>query len=321
MRCPFLREAQVKFCGASAFRKMIVRLPEQPGSQESLRHERCSSADYIHCPSVKEHLEEHPSTGHCPFLTESLVQYCTAASVTKYIPYTESLLSQCGTDSHRYCDLYLALAHPENTAPSEGQAGQSTAGEESISEIRVPTSLWYAPNHMWLDITEEGTLHIGIDEFLAKTLGSIDTISFVTAKGIQRPTVAFTVRGVDMQLVFPNPICVLRANTYLRTNPKKLLTNPYSYGWLYEGEILKSSEVNSVCTHLITGKQAVEWMKHEVERMSAFAHERVAQADSNGAVLMADGGGFYSGIAQHISRDEILQMSNEFFSPFADWRK
>jgi glycine cleavage system H lipoate-binding protein len=315
MRCPFLREAQVKFCSASAFRKMIVRLPEQP------ENERCSSPDYVHCPAVKQHLEEHPNAVRCPFLTESLVQYCTAASVTKYIPYTESLLSQCGTDSHKYCDLFLALANPENTIPAVGQNQQPSVGEEIVSEIRVPVSLWYAPNHMWLDVTEEGMLHVGIDAFLAKTLGSIETITFVTVKGIQRPTVAFTVRGVDLQLVFPNQICVLRANTYLRTNPGKLLADPYGYGWLYEGEILKSSERSSVCHQLISGNEAIEWMKHEVERMSAFAHALTARSDVNGAVLMADGGGFCAGLAQHINRDELLQMSNEFFSPFADWRK
>ena len=107
MRCPFLREAQVKFCRASAYRKMIVRLAEQP------EHERCSSREYVNCPAAKQHMEDRPSIDHCPFLHESLVQYCTAAAVTKYIPYTESVLSQCGTESHKYCELYLGLAQPQ----------------------------------------------------------------------------------------------------------------------------------------------------------------------------------------------------------------
>ncbi|MFZ4621995.1 MAG: hypothetical protein ACOYNS_15645, partial [Bacteroidota bacterium] len=117
MRCQFLREAQVKFCRASAYRKMIVRLAEQT------ENERCSSKEYVTCPAAKQHLEVNPSSSHCPFLHESLVQYCTAAAVTKYIPYTESVLSQCGTDSHKYCELHLALAQPQEPS-GEGEHRQ-----------------------------------------------------------------------------------------------------------------------------------------------------------------------------------------------------
>ena len=106
MRCPFLREAQVKFCCASEFKKMIVR------SQGDESNEICSSSAYAACPSVKQRHEELPSQAHCPFLQESLVQYCSGASVVKYVPYSDPSLSRCGTSSHRYCELFLMISHP-----------------------------------------------------------------------------------------------------------------------------------------------------------------------------------------------------------------
>lgn len=104
MRCPLLREAQVRFCTASPYRKLIVRLPVKP------EQERCSCAEYVHCPSARQHFEERPSADHCPFLQESLMQYCGAAAIPKYIPYSEAVASRCSGDGHCQCVAFAARA-------------------------------------------------------------------------------------------------------------------------------------------------------------------------------------------------------------------
>jgi len=319
MRCPFLREAQVKFCRASAYRKMIVRLPGQP------EHERCTSPAYVDCPDARHHHEEHPSIDHCPFLHESLVQYCSAASVTRYIPYSESVLAQCGTESHKYCELFLALAHPpvetNGLIPTDaGAANKET--EQTVEGIRVPGDLWFSPNHMWLDAGTDGVLHLGIDGFMAKALGEIDRLTFLTTHGFCRPTVVVTVRGVDLHVAFPNELFITKANTYLRTNPARMVSDPYGPGWLFEGTDGQRSSMKRSPLYggLITGGEAASWMRSEVSRMTDRAHALASSPDMNGAVLMADGGGFSGGLMQHLNREEILHVCNEFFSPFANWR-
>lgn len=314
MRCPFLREAQVKFCRASAYRKMIVRLAEQP------ENERCSSPDYVHCPMAKQHLEENPSIDHCPFLQESLVQYCTAAAVTKYIPYSESILSRCGTDNHKYCELYLALAQPHEQSDTVLKNGSPNPDHtHMVDDIPVIPRLHYTPNHMWMDIGDDGVLHIGVDAFLTKVLGSADHITFVTTKGYHRPTVSFSVRGADLQFVFPFHVHITKANTYLRTNPGKLFSDPYTVGWLFEATEDKTKNQSSGRNGMITGPDVNLWMKGEMERMTSLAHHLSSQPDMRGAVLMADGGHFQSGIAQCLAKEELLRLFNEFFSPLAVW--
>lgn len=313
MRCPFLREAQVKFCRASVYKKMIVRLPDQPGN------ERCSSKEYVNCPAAKQYIEDMPSIDHCPFLHESLVQYCTASAVTKYIPYSESVNSQCGTDSHRYCDLYLAIAHPEmqhgpilnsdNTITRSGK-------EYLVDNIRVPENLWFSPNHMWMEISTEGIIHIGIDEFMVKLLGHIESLAFVTTTGIQRPTVVLTVHGFDMNLTFPYHVHITKANTYLRSNPQKILADPYHLGWLFEGIVEKSVHIKEAFGGLIQGTEAVNWIDDELKRINSFTHELSSRPDMQGAVLMADGGSVQTGISYLLQRDDFLQLCNQFFTLF-----
>ncbi len=314
MRCPFLREAQVKFCRASAYKKMIVRLPEQP------ENERCSSAEYVNCPAAKTHIEDMPSVDHCPFLNESLVQYCTAAAVTKYIPYSESVNSQCGTDSHHYCDLYLAIAHPGKTTigiPNIKQQAGSPQNEEDflINDIHIPSNIWFSPNHMWFEASPDGIIHIGIDGLMTKILGTIDRLTFITTKGVHRPTVVLTVNGVDLQLMFPQQVTITKANTYLRTNPQKIFFDPYRIGWLFEG--MEDKTKSPSYDGLVRGVDAVNWMNNELQRMNTLTHELASRPDLQGAVLIADGGNFQTGICQHLHKEDILRLFNDFFSPFA----
>jgi hypothetical protein len=99
MTCPFLKEAQVKYCQTSPIRKLI---PIQAASQTD---EKCSSQAYLTCPVYPMQFAAPAVSGHCPFLGESLMQYCGAAPVAKMVPYSET----CPTgalaklQSEQYC--------------------------------------------------------------------------------------------------------------------------------------------------------------------------------------------------------------------------
>ena len=67
------------------------------------------------------------------------------------------------------------MAHPE------------TADVPHVDGIAVPQWLHYAANHMWLDASEEGVYHIGIDALLARTLGQVERITYLTPRGVYIP--------------------------------------------------------------------------------------------------------------------------------------
>ena len=154
-----------------------------------------------------------PHDAQCPYLRESLTQYCAATAVSRFIPYSEPLLSRCGNDSYRYCDVYLATAKPSAAQAAEGK------GDCSVGGIRVPSWLHYSANHMWLDAGKGGSCHLGLDAFLTRVLGTVERITFLRQTGVQRPSAVLTVHGVDLEVVFPNPILLTASNLYLRANP------------------------------------------------------------------------------------------------------
>jgi glycine cleavage system H lipoate-binding protein len=292
---------------------MIVESSEPSGT------ERCSSPAYKECPAARQGLATLPDVDRCPYLHSSLMQYCSAASVTKYIPYSESLLSRCGSENHRYCELFLAIAEPEGEqaepAPDEdGEIGIN--GERFVEGVGVSARLAYSPNHMWLDVSEDGTCHVGIDAFFARILGKVDKLGFIAPKGSGRPCAVISTAGADLPMIFPKPITVTRANDYLRANPDKLISHPYSLGWLFEGKVSGNQAPvgNERNTALLRGKTALDWMRAEVERMSRFIHDRYAVGDAAGHALVTDGGTVRPGFVQHLEPEEVLAVFNEFFA-------
>lgn len=293
---------------------MIVRMPAEAVD------ERCSTKEYESCPSLLQLNEEHPSLSHCPFLHESLVQYCAASPVTKYIPHSESSITRCGNDNHLYCDLYLSVASPEQNA---GECGGDGECEHYVDGMTLPSRLSFTANHFWVDQADDGTCHIGIDGFLSKFFQKIDKINFLTTKGIATPIVVITVRGIDLQFVFASPLNITNVNAYLRTDPDKVLTHPFSSGWLFEGTIPESYTGNAkeyFSVELLRGDQAKQWMTKDVEHLSDFLHNTILPNHSQEQAMMSDGGTAAPDFANQLDHHELLHLFNEFFSPFANWR-
>ena len=75
MTCPFLREAQVKYCATSAVRKFIP-LPPAAGANE-----KCTSVAHTGCQAYGSQPARQSAPGTCPYLRESLMQFWQAVSM------------------------------------------------------------------------------------------------------------------------------------------------------------------------------------------------------------------------------------------------
>ena len=289
MTCPFLKEAQVRYCQTSSVRKLI------PIAAAGRADDKCSSREHETCPVYRTQTAKPSSSGPCPYMGESLMQYCGAAPVARMVPYSESLLSRCGSDRFRYCELYLSMAHPDVPAVE-------------VDGIPLPEWLRYSSNHMWLDIGEDGICHAGIDAFLSRALGRADRISYVWQNGRHLATAVVTVDGVDHEVVFPNPFLLTNCNLYLRADPSRLIAEPYTGGWLFEGVPAPDTTAD-----LLQGAAARDWMEREQRRISEFLQQ---EPGPNGT-MAADGGLFTVGLSRYLDCDQMRALFHTFFSPYA----
>jgi glycine cleavage system H lipoate-binding protein len=222
----------------------------------------------------------------CPHLEEIRVQFCSISPIPKLVPFSDSELSSCTSNTYRYCDSYLHLAQPHATTPG-------------------PTLL-YSQNHFWLDAEQSGLCHIGVDDFVADVAGSVDGVTFVSLHGTHCPALALTVHGVEWPMSFPNPVMIQKVNSRVRSDPARLSADPYGAGWLFEGwEIPGRTRAGLVC-----GPQAAAWQAQERERLAHEIHETHAPG--------CDGGTPVRGVARFLPRPDLVRMFQHFFSR-TDW--
>jgi glycine cleavage system H lipoate-binding protein len=318
MRCPFLREEQVKSCRAAPYRKPLAR------SALKGADERCTSPEHVRCPMARQSREAHPAPSRCPFLQESLVQFCAAAPVPTYVPWSESPDVRCCHDGHRFCDLYLGMAGPGGRGPAVARDDSSDTGIVDVEGVPMPGWLLYAPNHLWVDFGDDGFVHMGVDAFLTRLVGAVERLAFLTLKGSARPMVVLTVQGVDLTLAFGRPLPIVAANTHLRSHLDRLVQDPYGLGWLFEARVAEprpaAEASDSLVSGLYRGAAARAWMSGEVRRLTELVHDRLAPRTSLGT-LLADGGAPEPGLVGHLDREDVLRLFADLFPPSVEaWR-
>jgi glycine cleavage system H lipoate-binding protein len=309
VRCPFLREEQVKSCQAAPFRRSLAR------SSASGEGELCTSRDHASCETARQSREAHPEASRCPFLQESLVQFCAASPRPTYVPWSESPELRCAHDGHRFCELFLAAAGRAARGPALPSVDPGESDTATVDGIPVPGWLHFADNHMWLDEGDDGLCHLGVDAFLTRLFGPVERLTFLTVKGEARPAVVLTVRGVDLALVFARPLPLVCANTRLRSSLDRLIADPYGLGWLFTArrDDGRGGRARPEPTDgLRHGRAAREWMASEVRRLSSVVHERHLPC-RDGLPLPADGGHPAPGFLRQLDHEDALRLLAEFF--------
>ena len=296
MQCPFLKETRVRWCRAAGIRKPI------PEAQSDDAACRCLDERFRDCRWLPP--AARPAAPPCPYLDQALVQYCEAAPLTRFVPFSEPLLSRCGSDAHRYCDFYVEILRAARPA----FAGQ---------EFCAPQDLLYTRNHWWVDLQGDGLCHLGLDAFLARLLGDVERAAVMTTRGIACPVAVFTCRGIDFTATFPVPLAVEAANPHLRIDPRRMLREPYSLGWLIRGRLAGPGR-EALMPLLMPAAEAREAMEEDARRVNEMLQARAHAAAPS---AMADGGLFEPGLLGMLEREEALRLFHEFCPPLAGQRR
>ncbi len=301
MRCPFLREEQVKSCQAAPFRKTLAR------SAAQLDSERCSSSRYASCPVLRPSREAHPSKERCPFLREALAQFCAATPAVTYVPWSASPEQRCAHDGHRFCPVFLDACGEEGRRPARIPADGPDGRSEDVAGVPMPGWLLYAESHLWLDVGDDGVLHVGIDGFVAQLLGPIERLTFLTVKGTLPPAVQIAARGAELTLRFPDPLRLVAANLRLRARLERLSADPYGSGWLFEARQPSGGMPQGA---LKQGRAAKQWMTEEVRRVSEWMHAHLQRSR-----LAADGGRFAADFLEDLAAADVPSLLAAVFTP------
>jgi glycine cleavage system H protein len=169
-------------------------------------------------------------------------------------------------------------------------------------EPRPPQGIFLDPRHAWVRITTDGTLRVGIDDFLSEALGEVEAVE-APPRGAQvkrgDPLLKLKVRGRSLVVSAPAAGEVVAVNDHALAQPWTVTRDPYGVGW-----------VVALWTRI--GSAATAFLRQEMQRLA----DLLTPAGTLATVpLLADGGVPRKGALASVDDSRWDAFQKEFLTP------
>jgi glycine cleavage system H protein len=200
----------------------------------------------------------------------------------------------------------MVLAVRRRTSP-----GVATVPIVAMPQPRPPQGIFLDGGHGWVRISTDGTLRVGVDDFLTEALGEITTVQ-APARGTHvkrgEPLLTLTVKGRTLTVPSPASGEVVAANERVAAQPWLVNNDPYGAGWVVS---LWTRDHHEAIRPLRIGSAAVAFMRQELQRLADFLTPSPAMAK---VPLLADGGVPLRGSVANLDESRWSGFQQQFLS-------
>jgi glycine cleavage system H lipoate-binding protein len=142
---------------------------------------------------------------------------------------------------------------------------------QQIDHYLLPAMLHFHRTHTWLQITHEGLVTVGVDDFAQSLLGTISAVRMSTQGSnlIQGDSTGFILDSSWGAVTILTPLSgrITMANEQVFTDPELINNDPYGKGWLF---LLRPAQLEQDLKSLLYGVMARYWLADEAKRLHNF---------------------------------------------------
>jgi len=142
----------------------------------------------------------------------------------------------------------------------------STKESGSQREFNVPAGIFISPNHTWVNIEMNGTARVGIDDFVRKTITTIDGIELPKPNAkIKKGESLFSIKHDSHIINISSPISgkVTLLNTEHVEHPEWIASKPFELSWMC---CVDPSNLSEELHSLRIGLDSINWYKEEIDK-------------------------------------------------------
>lgn len=142
----------------------------------------------------------------------------------------------------------------------------TTKESTSEHEFNVPAGIFVAPQHTWVNIEMNGTVRVGLDDFVRKIIGEIDKVVLpVVNTVIKKGDVLFSITHKNHSFEIPSPISgkVTLVNMEHIEHPEWIVAKPFELSWMV---CLEPSNLSDELHSLKIGEGTIKWYEEEIEK-------------------------------------------------------
>lgn len=162
--------------------------------------------------------------------------------------------------------------------------------------VEMPLGLYYDKTHTWAFMEKDGTVKIGIDDFLQHITGPLTRVKMRnTNEKIKKGSQILSIIQNGKQLNIYSPVSgtIKEQNESLSKNSSLINSSPYSDGWVYR---IEPSKWLSEIQFLLMGGKYEKWIKNEFSRLKEFFAGTFNPSTEGLTNVLQDGGELKDGI-------------------------
>jgi glycine cleavage system H lipoate-binding protein/ABC-type phosphate transport system substrate-binding protein len=187
----------------------------------------------------------------------------------------------------------------------------------AFNETRVAAlnGLFFDKTHTWAFMEKDGTVRLGIDDFLQHVTGTVTQVKMKNpGERISKGEYLLTIVHKGKQLRINSPVSgiITERNSELLVNASLINTSAYTEGWVYSVE---PSYWSREISFLFMADKYRSWVKNEIARLKDFVAEFVQPGTAEFATVVLQDGGE---LKENFLSDLGPEVWEEFQSNFID---
>ena len=210
-----------------------------------------------------------------------------------------------GFISYKLCDRsYHCEACPLDQAIKDEEVGEDDWGrpcrkvspseengmEESLKSDAISGSVFYHPDHCWVQVENPEKVKVGIDDLLAQLIANVKVVILPQAGSFygQGECCAHVIQDdYILPVVAPLSGSIQTVNLRLKKEPELIISDPGGDGWLIT---IKPKNLESDLKTLLFGRKALLWYRREEKELIARADLLLQHGLQAVGPTMQDGG-------------------------------
>ncbi len=173
----------------------------------------------------------------------------------------------------------------------DANSRMSTVFDEN--SVIIPKGIYFDKTHTWAFMKKDGTVKIGIDDFLLHITGPVTRIEMKNAgEKIKKGDQLFSIiqKGKQLNIYAPISGTIKTQNKILTTNSSLLNSAPYEEGWIYT---IEPTNWLLEIQYLTMADKYKSWLTDEFSRLKDFFAAVLKTNNTEYALItLQDGGAF-----------------------------
>ncbi len=181
------------------------------------------------------------------------------------------------------------------------------------NSVIVPKGLYFDKTHTWAFMEKDGTVKVGIDDFLQHITGSLSRIGMKPA-GVKikkgDPLLTIIQKGKHLTIYSPLSGTITAYNKNLITNSSALNTAPYADGWVY---MIEPTNWLRDIQFLSMAEKYRAWLRDEFSRLKDFFATAINDNSPQYAhIALQDGGAMKDNILADLGPEVWEDFQTKF---------